>query len=86
MSDTPRTDAYVKSKPTPERWEIISFAEELEQENAALRARVKRLEEAVDTLSARIPCGECETEGPGVPCKACSTAQAAAFKAKEDKQ
>ena len=44
MSDTPRTDDYARSKPSPERWEWIAKCAEVETDLTAANERIKRLE------------------------------------------
>jgi hypothetical protein len=50
MSDTPRTDAYSKSQPTPERWEWIEKCEQLERQLNAANERIKQLEETENRM------------------------------------
>jgi predicted nucleic acid-binding Zn-ribbon protein len=49
-SDTPRTDAYAKSKLIPERWEWIEMCEQLERELNVAKERIKNLESALCTV------------------------------------
>jgi len=49
MSNTPRTDAYSKSQPTPERWEWIEKCEQLERELTASNERIRLLISERDT-------------------------------------
>jgi hypothetical protein len=49
IGDTPRTDAYAKSQPTPERWEWIEKCEQLERELNAANERIRLLIAERDT-------------------------------------
>ena len=51
MSDTPRTDDYARSKPSPERWEWIAKCAEVETDLTAANERIKRLEDRIHRAS-----------------------------------